>query len=235
MNILVINGTLRKGSTWHISQILVEQLSSQIPFTVKEVHLPTDLPHFCVGCFQCITKGESYCPHHEKVSAIEQAMIEADCIIITSPVYSYDVSASLKNLLDHFAYRWMPHRPHPSMFKKVAVTITTASGAGTKHTTKTMRQSLDFWGIGKVYSLKFNVAAMSFDEINEQTKRRIIKAVDATAAKILKLMSEPQVPVSLKTRGLFLIMRQMQKGNDWNLTDRNFWQENGWLNHKRPY
>lgn len=235
MNILVINGTLRKGSTWHIRQLLLEQLSALTPTTIKEISLPSDLPGYCAGCFQCIVKGEQFCPHHEKVSAIEQAIIEADCIIMTSPVYSYDVSAPLKNLLDHFAYRWMSHRPHPSMFKKVAITITTAAGAGTKHTTKTMRESLEFWGVAQVYSLRFNVAAMSYKEVSEKIKKRININVQRTAKKIIMEQSKPKLKVSIKPRLLFKVMRLMHRSNTWNLTDRNHWDQLGWLGKGRPY
>lgn len=27
-------------------------------------------------------------------------------------------------------------------------------------------------------------------------------------------------------------MRMMQKSNDWNMADKNYWQENGWLGKK---
>jgi multimeric flavodoxin WrbA len=235
MNILVINGTSRHGSTWHIKQLLVNELSKNREANIKEVTLPTDLPEYCVGCFQCIVNGEHLCPHAVKVSAIERDMIEADCIIMTSPVYCMDVSGPLKNLLDHFGYRWMSHRPHPSMFSKIAVTLTTAAGAGTKHTTKTMRSSLEFWGIARIYSLKFNVAAMNYHEISKDKKIQILRAVDLTTSKVLSHLDKGKVKPSLKTRLLFSVMRMMQRGNDWNMTDYNHWKQRGWLKKVRPY
>jgi multimeric flavodoxin WrbA len=234
MNILVINGTQRQGSTWHIKQMLVDQMSKEREVNVQQITMPKDLPDYCVGCFQCITNGEENCPHFEKVAKIQQKILDADCIIMTSPVYCMDVSGGLKNLLDHFAYRWMPHRPHPSMFNKVAVTITTAAGSGTSHTSKTMRGNLEFWGVAKIFSMKFNVAAMKYEEIDDKKKVKIIKAVDATALKVLHQLDKKIKP-SLKTKALFLIMRMMQKGNDWNMVDRNHWKQNGWLEKGRPY
>ncbi|MFZ2538231.1 MAG: methylated DNA-protein cysteine methyltransferase [Oscillospiraceae bacterium] len=33
----------------------------------------------------------------------------------------------------------------------------------------------------------------------------------------------------------FSMMRLSQKSNEWNITDKNHWEENGWLNKKRPW
>jgi len=30
-------------------------------------------------------------------------------------------------------------------------------------------------------------------------------------------------------------MRSMQKSNNWNEVDKNYWKENGWLDKKRPW
>jgi hypothetical protein len=35
-------------------------------------------------------------------------------------------------------YRWMSHRPHPKIFGKVGLVISTAAGAGAKKVTKAL-------------------------------------------------------------------------------------------------
>ena len=44
--------------------------------------------------------------------------MEADLIILASPVYVYHVTGAMKALLDHYGYMWMAHRPEEAMFKK---------------------------------------------------------------------------------------------------------------------
>ena len=68
----------------------------------------------CIGCFQCIIKGEESCPHYDQVSAVMKALEAADVIIIDSPTYVMNVTGQLKTFFDHMAYRWISHRPHPS-------------------------------------------------------------------------------------------------------------------------
>ena len=44
-----------------------------------------------------------------------------------------------------------------------------------------------------------------------------------------------KVRPGLGQRFLFIIMRSMQKSNNWNEVDKNYWKENGWLDKKRPW
>ena len=69
---------------------------------------------------------------------------------MTSPAYVFHVTGAMKALLDHFAYRWMPHRPAPEMFGKRAVIITQCLGSGAKSAAKDIKHSLSWWGISKI-------------------------------------------------------------------------------------
>ncbi|HEY8391580.1 MAG TPA: NAD(P)H-dependent oxidoreductase, partial [Capillibacterium sp.] len=42
------------------------------------------------------------------------------------------MTGQLKTFLDHMGYRWLPHRPHPQMFRKIGLAVSTAAGAGAK-------------------------------------------------------------------------------------------------------
>jgi hypothetical protein len=75
--------------------------------------------------------------------------LEADGIIITSPVYALNVTALLKNLFDHTAYLY--HRPR--FFTKKALVVVTTAGAGQKDVSKYMDETLRHWGMNKVYKL----------------------------------------------------------------------------------
>ena len=130
MKIVLINGQNHKGSTYHVGRQLAEKLGGD----VKEFFLPRDFGEFCTGCAGCFMKGESACPHYEKLRPVTEAMDEADILILTSPVYVYHATGSMKAFLDHYGYRWMVHRPEEKMFRKQAVCISTAAGAGSIYT-----------------------------------------------------------------------------------------------------
>lgn len=156
----------------------------------------------------------------------------ADVIIFASAVYVYRATGAMKAFLDHYGYRWMVHRPEETMFRKQAVCISTAAGAGTKSTNKDMADSAFFWGITKIYKYGINIAAVSWNSVSDKNKRRIEKKTDDLGKKIKK--NQGKIKPALKTRIFFNIMRFLQKGG-WNAADVDYWKEKGWTGKKRPW
>ena len=228
MKIVLINGQNHHGSTYHIAHRLVDKLQGE----VTEFFLPKDFGEFCCGCTNCFVKGEECCPHHDKIASITKAIIEADLIILDSPVYVYHATGSMKALLDHYGYLWMAHRPEESMFHKQAVVISTAAGAGMKSCMKDMADSLFYWGIAKIYRFGIAVAATSYDGINASKKAKIEKQTSLIAKKIIK--REGKVKPGFKTKAFFFLMHLLQK-NGWNPKDMTYWKEKGWTEKKRPW
>ena len=126
----------------------------------------------------------------------------------------------------------MVHRPEEKMFSKQAVCISTAAGAGTKSTNRDMADSAFFWGCARTYKLGAGVAATSWDEVSPKVKAQVGRKTSAIADKIKGRAGK--VRPRLKTRAFFSIMRMMQK-NGWNPTDKDYWQDRGWLGKNRPW
>ena len=236
MNIVVFYGNLRHGSTWHCTQQILQQIQLLEPAEVSEFSLPRDLPHFCSGCFSCICNGEETCPHVSHTRPIVEAMVAADLIILASPVYGLDVSGAMKALIDHLCFLWMSHRPHPAMFQKIGLTVTTSAGAGLGHATKTMKNSLVFWGVQNVFTFKFPVAAMKWDDITARNQEKIAKRAKTLATRIVRAARSPRRLLNPVFRSFFFaLMRDMQKKNDWNPLDRAHWEKLGWLSGQKPF
>ncbi|CCQ95890.1 NADPH-dependent FMN reductase [[Clostridium] ultunense Esp] len=232
MRIVVLHGQLHKGSTYNITKLFLDNLSDENT-EIIEYFMPKDTPSFCIGCFNCFTKGEEQCPHAEVVQPIVKAIEEADLLVLESPCYVYGMSGQLKTLLDHLAYLWMPHRPHPKMFSKVGLVISTAAGAGTKKVTKALKDNLFYWGVAKIYRYGKNVAASSWETVKPEKKRQIEKEVIKLASRISKQIGKTKP--GIKTKAIFQVMRMSQKINDWNPTDREYWLQKGWLDSSKPW
>lgn len=136
MKIAVINGTEKQGVTYHLKQTFLNNFQSA---HIVEYYLPKDCPSFCVGCTNCFMKGESSCKDFDYINIIEKSLLEADLIVMTSPAYVMHATGAMKALLDHFGYRWMPHRPVAEMFGKRAVIITQCLGSGAKSTAQDIK------------------------------------------------------------------------------------------------
>ena len=230
MKVALVNGQNHRGSTYHIGRILAEKLTASENIT--EIFVPKDMPGFCLGCARCIMVDEKVCPHYSYIEPITNIIDASDVLIFTTPVYVFHATGSMKALLDHYAYRWMAHRPEKKMFSKQAVCISTAAGAGMKSAIKDMRDSLFFWGVGKIYSFGIGVQAISWNGVSEKKRAIIAKRTTRIAKCVLR--REGRVHPSLKTKFIFNVMRMMHK-KPLNPVDGEYWKAKGWTGSERPW
>jgi Multimeric flavodoxin WrbA len=232
MDITVIHGQRHKGSTYHISEMIKQSLSEG-DTVVHEYFMPSDIPDPCIGCFNCIERGENYCPHADKVQEIVKSMSFSQVIIIDSPTYCFEMTGQLKTFFDHLAYMWLSHRPRIEMFKKVGIVVSTAAGAGSGNVTKSMARQLFWWGVPKVYRMNFSVNAACWEDVSEKIMQKIIQRAEGISQKVKGEIGK--VTPNLKTIFMFSMMRKMQSANNWNMTDNKYWEENNWLEAERPW
>lgn len=232
MNITIIHGSERKGSTYNIAKLFVENITSQQD-SITEFFLPKDMSSFCAGCANCFSKGETFCPHYEQVEPIRFAIENADVIVFTTPVYVLRTSGQMKTLLDHFAFLFMTHRPNPKMFSKIAVIFSTGAGGGTKAAMKDIATSLKFWGVSKIYKMGSAVFASDWNGISEKKKREITSKVNTLADKVRHKIGHAKPSVSTKI--LFNIFRVFHKKMKVCENDVQYWEKSGWLYKDRPW
>ena len=232
MKVTIIHGQLHKGSTYHISEMIKDKIIDN-KSVVDEYFMPRDTPQYCVGCYKCINMGEEFCPHAKEVQTIVKSLEDADVIIVDSPTYCYEMTGQLKTLFDHLAYMWMPHRPREVMFAKVAIVISTAAGAGANKVTKSLKQQLFWMGVPVIYQLSQNVNASSWENVSPKIKIVIDKKIESIVKKTIRKICRVKPPIKLNA--IFHIMGMMQKSNIWNMTDKNYWKRNGWLDGKHPW
>jgi len=232
MKLLLINATMKKGSTYHIGRMVAENIGNETD-EIEEIFLPKAQPNFCVGCANCFMKGAEFCPHFSYTDVIIKAIEKADILIFTSPVYVYHTSGQMKTLLDHFGYMWMVHRPNETMFSKQAIVISTAAGAGMKSSMKDITDSLSYWGIGRIYTYGKGVGAINWDGVKPKLKDKINKDMIALSRKVEKRIGK--VTPNIKVKFLFYIMRIMQQKGGFNKIDRIYWENHGWLKKGRPW
>jgi len=227
MKITLIHGQNHQGSTYHVAHRLAEQLEGD----VTEFFLPKDFEASCRGCLTCLNKGREFCPQAEKLSKIFSAMLSSDVLIVGSPTYCMEMSGQLKSFFDHLFTAWLSHRPEAAMFSKTAVVVSTAAGAGMTNVTKSLARQMFYLGVAKVYRLPLRVAANSWAQV--KNKNNIVKKTAALAKRIND--KQKKAKPGLKLRLMFMIMRMMQKGNDWSPLDREHWEKQGWLAKQRPF
>jgi multimeric flavodoxin WrbA len=228
MQIVVLHGQSHHGSTWHITRQLIDQLNGQLNEDSHSVtEFQTNAIPPCTGCFSCIMSDEALCPHRAVVGPMIEAIEQAEVVIVESPNYCMGMSGQLKIFFDHMAYRWMSHRPHPSMKHKIGIAISTTAGVGAQGTAKAITQQMFWWGISKTYHLAFAVSASSWGEVKADKKVKITGKVKRCVRRINQAVGRTKP--GIRSRFIFGIMKAQQKGNIWNHADRKHWEDNGWI------
>ena len=237
MKIAVINGTEKHGVTFKLKEMFLAGFETDA--SVTEFYLPKDCPNFCKGCASCCLKGENTCKDFSYVQPIEKSLLEADLIVMTSPAYVMHTTGAMKALLDHLAYRWMPHRPAAEMFGKRAVIITQCLGAGAKSAAKDVKHSLSWWGISKIGV--FSGALMGdifWERLSEKRRRKLSRKINKLSRRFAKINYSKPARTNSVTKIKFMICRTIQKKlykNNPDYTDAKYWRNQGWLGKIRPW
>ncbi|MDE7178785.1 MAG: NAD(P)H-dependent oxidoreductase [Lachnospiraceae bacterium] len=237
MKITVINGTEKRGVTYRLKEIFLAGFKGKADIT--EYYLPADGPDFCTGCTNCFFNGEHTCKDADKVRVIEKSLLEADLIVMTSPAYVMHATGAMKTLLDHFGYRWMPHRPAPEMFLKRAVIITQCLGAGAKSTAKDIKDSLSWWGISEISVFAGSLMGdIIWDKLSEKKRNELTRKVENLSKKFSHIDYAKPAHTNLITKIKFTVCRMMQKSlhkANPEYTDGKYWAAQGWLDKGRPW
>ena len=229
MNTVVIHGQNHQGSTC----MAARELAKKVGGDTREYFLPRDFDKPCLGCYTCFQGELSQCPHYKALEPLVQAVLAADLIILDSPVYVYHATGQMMSFLDHFGTWWMVHRPRPEMSRKQAVAISTAAGGGMKSTARDMADSLEMWGIYKVYRLGFGVQATRPEEI----PAGIRSAIDRKTARLARRIhrNAGKRGYNVRAKGWFTLMRLAHRFAPPMEPDYGYWERQGWHGRKRPW
>ena len=100
MKVVAINGSPRKGG--NVSQCLDIMAKEFVRDGIEfEVLQPGPRVHPCMACYHCLEKGTLHCVQNDDmVNEIIDKCIEADGIILASPVYHGAIAGSMKCVMD---------------------------------------------------------------------------------------------------------------------------------------
>ena len=96
-NILIISGSPRKGNTDYVCNIFKREVE-RVGREVRIIKISDYNIKPCISCRNCIETGE--CMIKDDMEKIFPLLINADAIVIVSPVYFNNVTAQLKAFMD---------------------------------------------------------------------------------------------------------------------------------------
>ncbi len=103
--VLVLSGSPRKNGN---SDLLCDEFirgAVESGNEVEKIRVSEKKIGYCGACYYCQKSG-GVCAKKDDMPEILQKMIDADVIVLSSPVYFYSIDAQLKTLIDRTVARW---------------------------------------------------------------------------------------------------------------------------------
>jgi len=225
-------GSPRKSETFKVLERTQKKLDEFEKTEFEYIILKEKNLHACVGCFNCLTKGEEYCPHKDDRDLLIALLDNADGVIFAVPNYALQVPALMKNFLDRLAFVF--HRPR--FFNKSFLAIITQAVYGGDNIAKYLKEVASFWGFTNAQALVLTFLPETNDRtLSEEQKieNNISKAVKRFHGVLNH--SKNMVP-SFGKLFLFRLVRTSIKKNIKNtLKDYKYFNENGWFESSYYY
>lgn len=103
--VLILSGSPRKDGN---SDILCNEFmrgAKEAGNEVEKIRVAEKNVGYCRACYACKDTGK--CVVKDDMAEILQKMIDADVLVLASPVYFYSIDAQLKTVIDRTVARWL--------------------------------------------------------------------------------------------------------------------------------
>lgn len=103
-NVLVLSASFRKGGN---SDVLCDEFikgAKEAGHNVEKIHVNDYQINFCRGCGVCNTTHK--CVQNDDMVKILDKMVNADVIVMGTPVYFYNMNGQMKTLIDRTVPRY---------------------------------------------------------------------------------------------------------------------------------
>lgn len=124
-HVVAVNGSPHEGfgNTSQMLAMLGENLSRE-GLELEEIFLSQYQIGFCTGCATCLESGA--CWVRDDYNSVVRTVLEADAVILASPVYIFNITAQMKTFLDRsLGYG---HRPRDTWKPGLALSVSAGHG-----------------------------------------------------------------------------------------------------------
>jgi multimeric flavodoxin WrbA len=155
MKVIAFNGSPRKdGNTGILIRKVLHELDNE-GIQTELVHLSHKHIHGCISCYKCLENQDRQCAvKDDAANEYIEKVVEAEGVILGSPVYFMDVTPEMKALIDRTGF---VSRSNGGMYRnKVGCMVSAVRRAGAVHTMDTMSHfflSMEMIIVGRAYGV----------------------------------------------------------------------------------
>ncbi len=159
---LYINGSNRRQNCYKVLSDLKEENDTLFSLSDKSIN-------YCLGCCACAEGLENFCVLEDDMQELYLDMVQADKIIIATPIYMNHITGILKNVID----RWNPYSAHDELLQGKTIYIITIGQISEKENQAVAKDIQKYFeGIGKFMKFKTvflrNFSSGELDKVEEE-------------------------------------------------------------------
>lgn len=232
MNVLVVLGSPRKRDSYLICKEIENELvayDSTINFEYLQLSELNILE--CKGCSLCFQQSEMSCPcKGDEIPMILKKMKKADAIVISSPVYAYQVTGQMKQFIDRLSYLF--HRQE--LCGIPVILVVTTEGGGSKQVYKYLKMTVSGWAMDLIGNIQI-ISPMYFKDrqpkgafrYNRNVYLKGQKKIKSISKQLYDRMSQPykKVPTYYDIFMFHCLRSKIYVSS----ADRVYWEKKGWI------
>lgn len=217
-------GSARKQHTLACVQRFLDDVRAPGDVETEIVRLSDCRVETCRGCRRCFDDGEEHCPYAaDNRDTLLEKMMASDGVVFASPVYTWQVSAITKKLLDRLGF--VCHRPR--FFGKVFTSLVVQGIHGGRQVVK----YLDFVGFTLGFEVVRGSCLTTIDPLTEEARRKNDRILLAHGRRFRERLSRSLYPppTLLKLMGFRMARTSMRLMLDESARDYRYYRDNGWF------
>jgi multimeric flavodoxin WrbA len=160
MNVLLLQGSPRKnGNTATLAHALVDGLGSAV--RLREVFLHDQRIAPCASCNTCRSREGIYCTIDDDMQPLYREFLEADLVVMATPVYWWSISSQLKVFIDRLYGLNCEQYPERYRGKKLAVLLSHGDAkpcSGAKIALQMFKEIVHYTGMKLAGTLEYSSA-----------------------------------------------------------------------------
>ncbi|MDE7310609.1 MAG: flavodoxin family protein [Eubacterium sp.] len=167
MKVLAINSSARKnGNTAELINAVFEELNKE-GIETEQVQLSGKMIEPCKACWAC--GGKRNCVHNKDMfQEIFEKMVQADGILLGSPVYTANISANMQAFLERASVVTDMNRNDSLLRHKVGAAVTAARRGGALNTLDAMNH---FFMLQEMYIVGSSYWPLAYGQMPGDVKK----------------------------------------------------------------
>lgn len=164
-----------KSITYKFTKLLLDKIVNKCGNTQYEIITPDKYEIMpCLSCNNCFLKGNCVQDNNDSMGLIKEKILEADLIILGSPVFAHNVSGDMKTFIDRISYWLHVFR----LANKKSITITTSASNGNINVNNYLSKILTMLGSQNILDIKITTMIPNLLNDTEFMKDELINYVD---------------------------------------------------------